>query len=94
MGDNLKNNWAGYLNAVSGSRVPSSSMPVPYLTTDPTYGNAGFLDIAVRDPKIQARYDAMSGSWEGIEATDAAVKNGIFKADSMPIIQKNNTNTK
>ena len=94
MGDNLKNNWAGYLNAVSGSRVPSSSMPAPYLTSDSSYGNAGFLDVAVRDPQIQARYDAMSGSWAGITATEAAIKNGVFKADSMPIVQKNNTNNK
>lgn len=94
MGDNLKNNWAGYLNAIGGSRVPSSSMPAIYPNTDSNYGTSGFLDIAVRNPEIQARYDAMSGSWEGIEASDAAIKNGVFKADSMPIVQKNNTPSK
>jgi hypothetical protein len=43
----------------------------------------------VRKPEIQARYDAMSGSWEGVQASESAISQGVFKTESMPINQKN-----
>jgi len=81
----MQNHWEGYLNAVGGTPVPSSSMPAPYLTSDPTKGTSGFLDLPVKQPDIQAKYDAMSGSWAGVEASTAAVKNGMFSTEAMPI---------
>lgn len=83
----MDKHWSGYLNAVGGTPVPQSSMPTtaPYLTTDPSKGTSGFLDLTVKQPDIQTKYDAMSGSWAGVQASDSAISNGVFKTESMPI---------
>jgi hypothetical protein len=81
----MEKHWSGYLNAVGGNTVPKSSMPAPFATTDSTYGTSGFLDLKVERPDIQARYDAMSGSWGGVKASESAVNSGLFKAESMPV---------
>lgn len=81
----MQNHWEGYLNAVGGNPVPQSSMPTPYPTSDSTPGTSGFLDLQVKKPDIQAKYDAMSGSWAGVEASSAAISSGVFKTESMPI---------
>jgi hypothetical protein len=73
------------MNAVGGNPVPQSSMPAPYPTSDSTKGTSGFLDLQVKKPDIQAKYDAMSGSWAGVEASTAAIKNGVFSTEAMPI---------
>ncbi len=38
--------------------------------------------------KIQAKYDAMQGTWKGPDAADKAVSKGLFKAESMPVGEK------
>lgn len=81
----MQNHWEGYMNAVGGNPVPQSSMPAPYPTSDSTKGTSGFLDLQVKKPDIQAKYDAMSGSWAGVEASTAAIKNGVFSTEAMPI---------
>jgi hypothetical protein len=83
----MDKHWSGYLNAVGGTPVPQTSMPTvaPYLTSDPTPGTSGFLDLQVKKPEIQARYDAMSGSWAGVQASTSAISSGVFKTESMPI---------
>jgi len=81
----MDKHWSGYLNAVGGTPVPQTSMPAPYLTSDSSTGTSGFLDLQVKKPDIQARYDAMSGSWGGVKASDSAISSGVFKAESMPI---------
>ena len=85
----MQNHWSGYLNAVGGNPVPASSMPPPYLTSDSSKGNVGFLDLTVTPQRthIQAKYDAMQGSWEGVQASEAAVSKGVFKTESMPLEQ-------
>jgi hypothetical protein len=85
----MDKHWSGYLNAVGGTPVPQSSMPAPYPTSDSSKGKTGFLDVIVPPQKtdIQARYDAMSGSWQGIQASDAAISSGVFKAEAMPVDQ-------
>lgn len=83
----MDKHWSGYLNAVGGTPVPSSSMPAPYLTSDPTPGTSGFKDLQVKQPEIQARYDAMSGNWAGVKASEAAISSGVFKTESMPLDQ-------
>jgi len=58
--------------------------PAPYVepiaakNTDST----GFLEAKPRDPDTQARFDAMSDQWEGVYASDAAVKQGLYVEDS------------
>jgi len=83
----MDKHWSGYLNAVGANPVPQTSMPAPspYPTSDPTPGTSGFLDLPVKKPDIQARYDAMSGSWAGVEASTSAISSGVFKAESMPV---------
>ena len=81
----MEKHWSGYLNAVGGTPVPKSSMPAPFETTDSSYGTSGFLDLKVDRPDIQKRYDAMSGSWAGVKASESAVSSGMFKAESIPV---------
>ena len=81
----MDKHWSGYLNAVGGTPVPTSSMPAPYLTSDPSTGTSGFQDLVVKKPEIQARYDAMSGNWAGVQASTSAISSGVFKTESMPV---------
>jgi hypothetical protein len=75
------------LNAVGGTPVPASSMPAPYPTSDTSKGKTGFLDLAEKRPEIQARYDAMAGSWQGVQASEGAITSGVFKTEAMPLDQ-------
>jgi hypothetical protein len=43
---------------------------------------SGFGTLAPRDPGSQARFDAMSPSWEGVSSSDKAVVNGVYSLDS------------
>uniref|UniRef100_A0A6C0AJA5 Uncharacterized protein n=1 Tax=viral metagenome TaxID=1070528 RepID=A0A6C0AJA5_9ZZZZ len=58
--------------------------PSPYVesnagkNTTPT----GFLEFKPRDPDAQSRFDATSPQWEGVKASDEAVKSGMFIPDS------------
>lgn len=88
----MQQHWEGYMKALSGQKLPSTSMPetAPYETSSSATGKVGFMDLLVRQPQIQARYDAMQGTWEGPAAADAAISQGVFKAESMPVEQKSN----
>lgn len=52
--------------------------PIATKNTTPT----GFLEFKPRDSATQARFDAMSDQWEGVYASDAAVKQGLYIEDS------------
>jgi hypothetical protein len=58
--------------------------PSPYVksnagqNTTPT----GFLEFKPRDSATQSRFDAMSDQWEGVNASEDAVKQGLFIEDS------------
>lgn len=41
----------------------------------------GFLEFQPRDPESQAKYSAMSSSWEGIESSEAAIAKGVYDLD-------------
>ena len=41
----------------------------------------GFLEFQPRDPVAQAKYSAMSPTWEGIESSEAAIASGIYDLD-------------
>ena len=41
----------------------------------------GFLEFQPRDPESQAKYSAMSPSWEGIESSEAAIAKGVYDLD-------------
>lgn len=42
----------------------------------------GFLEFKPRDPEKQAKYSAMSSSWEGIASSEAAIARGDYSLDS------------
>ena len=98
----MQQHWSGYLKALGGNTHPVTSMePVaPYLTSDSRIGVSGFLDLKPAKPQIQAKYDAMSGSWQGIQASESAMQHNVFKAESMPfqpqqnVLNKVQTNVK
>ena len=77
----MQKHWKGYVDAVAGNR-PTSSVDI-YPNTDSRVGTSGFLDLKPLTPEIQARYDTMSPSWEGIKASETAIKNGVFRTEFM-----------
>ena len=66
----MKAHWDGYLKALGKSPQPTSTNTIPLETSSSAIGVSGFLDLKPKQPEIQAKYDAMSGSWEGISASE------------------------
>lgn len=87
----MQQHWTGYLAALGAQKTPQTSMPdvAPYETSSNQTGVSGFMDLTPKQPQIQAKYDAMQGTWEGPAAADKALINGLFKTEAMPINQKN-----
>lgn len=89
---NQEQHWSTYLKALGAAKVRpdnSNEKPVvPYATSSSANDVTGFQWLKPAQPDIQARYDAMSGSWEGVSASDAALAKGVFSTDAMPIVQK------
>jgi hypothetical protein len=85
---NLSNHWEQYLVALGGSQKPvSTSSVTPFQNTSTKIGVSGFLDLkpTPSNTEFQARYDAMSGSWEGVSASERAVlKSRTDKTEFMP----------
>jgi hypothetical protein len=82
----MQNHWQGYLTALGNNPVPQTSTPA-YQTSSSDLGVSGFLDMVPKNAEMQARYDAMSGSWAGVNASNAAISKGVFSTDAMPIQQ-------
>ena len=84
---NMKDHWSGYLNGLKNSGAPASTNSIPYQTTSTKIGVSGFLDLKPTNTasQFQPRYDAMSGSWEGISASEKAIlKQKSDKTEFMP----------
>ena len=83
----MQQHWEGYLNAIGQTKTPQTSMPqvAPFENTSSETGKTGFMDLLVNpiQQKIQARYDAMSGSWEGVDASEA--NSSLFKTENAPL---------
>lgn len=86
----MQQHWTGYLSALGSQKPPQTTMPgvAPYETSSNQTGVTGFMDLFPKQPQIQARYDAMQGTFEGPAAAEKAVAKGIFKAESMPVNTK------
>lgn len=41
----------------------------------------GFMEFAPRDPAKQSKYSAMSGTWEGVKSSEAAIARGDYDLD-------------
>jgi hypothetical protein len=62
--------YKGYLNALdSVEHIPGNAQRGP------------FMEFKARDPVAQAKYSAMSGKWEGIESSEAAIARGDYNLD-------------
>jgi hypothetical protein len=74
---NMKDHWSGYITALGKTHSPTSTNTVPFENTSTTIGVSGFLDLkpVSTNNQFQAKYDAMSGSWEGVAASDKATLN-------------------
>jgi hypothetical protein len=89
----MQQHWTGYLSALGAQKIPQTTMPdvAPYETSSNQTGVSGFMDLFPKQPQIQAKYDAMQGTWEGPAAADKAISKGLFKTESMPIQQKHSS---
>ena len=83
----MKNHWSGYLNALDKTTSPTSTNSIPFQNTSTKIGVSGFLDLKPTNTsaQIQPRYDAMSGSWEGVSASEkATLKQKSDRTEFMP----------
>jgi hypothetical protein len=82
----MKDHWSGYINALGKTPTPSSTNSIPFQNTSTKIGVSGFLDInPINTNTFQPRYDAMSGSWEGVSASEkATLKQKSDKTEFMP----------
>jgi hypothetical protein len=81
----IKNHWSGFLNALAKNPMPHGSNSLAFDTTSSKIGVSGFLDIKPSNPSFQAKYDAMSASWEGVDASEkATLKTKVVTTDFMP----------
>jgi hypothetical protein len=82
----MDKSWQGYITALGTQKPPASNIDggIPYSNTEggpPT----GFVEWK---PKTTLKnYDAMSGSWKGVEASEAAINN-IYKPKNAPVPNK------
>lgn len=84
---NMKNHWNGYINALGRTNAPASTNSIPFENTSTKIGISGFLDLkpTTSGSQFQPRYDAMSGSWEGVSASEkATLKQRSDKTEFMP----------
>lgn len=84
----MDSHWNSYANSVGKHSPPvCSNTPIAKYpaTSDDLTGKTGFQDLIPQRPDIQARYDAMSGEWEGIAPSNEAVIKGLFTSGPSPI---------
>lgn len=95
----MNEHWEQYLVALGKNAKPTSTSSVlsgdqPFQTTSAKIGVSGFLDlkpVSTSAQEFQARYDAMSGSWEGVSASEKAVlKSRSDKTEFMPFTREQN----
>ena len=77
----MEKSWNSYITAIGQQKPPASSIAtgLPFTNTVGTQPT-GFGILKPTNNDIQKRYDAMSGSWEGVRASDIA-STKIFKAE-------------
>ena len=84
----LSDHWEQYLKGIGATQKPTSTSSVSTDNTSTKIGVSGFLDlrpVSTSAQQFQARYDAMSGSWEGVSASEKAVlKSKTDKTEFMP----------
>ena len=84
----MDSNWKSYTDSVGKQTLPvcSNEPTEKYAaTSDDLTGKTGFQDLIPQKPDVQARYDAMSGSWEGVAPSNSAIIKGLFTSGPAPI---------
>jgi len=82
----MESHWSGYLKALGQSKAPRTTVDThPFPTTEGNTVSTGFVEWKTPNANIQKKYDAMSGSWQGIKASEAAAASSIYKADFMSV---------
>ena len=78
----MKSHWEGYLKALGLAKAPRTTIDqgIPFPTTEGNTVSTGFVEWKTPNPEIQKKYDAMSGSWKGVSASEAAAASSIYKA--------------
>ena len=79
----MDKSWQSYIIALGTQKPPASNIDGGFPNTEggpPT----GFVEWKPKNSEIQKRYDAMSGSWEGVTASNANA-NKVFKVDYAPV---------
>ena len=86
----MKAHWDGYLKAIGATPRPEKSIDlgVPFPNSTGNNVSTGFQEWRAADPDIQSKYDAMSASWEGIQASESKGVTSVFKPISMPVKNK------
>jgi hypothetical protein len=65
-----------------GPKPPVISQYKGYVQSiDKTSTPTGFLEFSPRDPEVQAKYDAMQATWQGVESSDKAIAAGMYALD-------------
>jgi len=87
----INNHWSGYIKALGKLSTPNSTNSIKFENTSTKIGVSGFLDLKSinTSAQFQPRYDAMSGSWEGVSASEnATLKQKSDKTEFMPYSMK------
>ena len=66
----VQTHYEGYVNALK---------TVDHATGEGQRGP--FMEFKPRDPAAQAKYSAMSGTWEGVQSSEAAIARGDYDLD-------------
>lgn len=84
----LADHWEQYLKGIGATIKPTSTSSISTENTSTKIGVSGFLDlkpVSTSAQQFQARYDAMSGSWEGVSASEkATLKSRTDQTEFMP----------
>lgn len=83
----MQSHWNGYLNALGAQRPPKTTIDLgSFLQTSQT---SGFEPVAVINKDAQKKYDAMSASWMGVQASESAAQSSVYKTSFMPVTNNN-----
>ena len=83
----MESSWTGYTKAVAEQDHPICATPpiAKYASTSGDKWWTGFQPLIPANPDLQAKYDPMSATWEGVSPTNASVVNGLFASQAMPL---------
>jgi hypothetical protein len=84
----MEKSWQGYITALGNQKKPASNIDQGFPNTEGNTVSTGFVEWKTPNPQIQARYDAMSSSWLGVQASEAAAATSIYKPSFMSVEKK------